>query len=286
MVAAWLLVCLSASAQEEKEKQVIRISLTYNQVNEEIPVLKITAKIKEGKRFTALEGVVINLSFMEDSPEGFIGSVKTNKEGTASMTLPAEIKARVDSLSQFKFIASVTSNDRFDDESTEIDITKARIELSLQEVDSVKTIGAKVMAMQDGKWKEAPETEVKLFVKRLFSDLSVGEDVYTTNENGEVSTEFNVKIPGDPQGNIIIGAKIVDSDMYGTISTTKVVEWGIPLKADNSFSKRTLWATRDKTPLWLLIFPNLIIATVWGFIIYLLYLIGRIRKNGIANRHL
>jgi hypothetical protein len=278
-----LMASFHVAAQEVKEKSLLKVGLTFNQTNEQVPILRASAKIKVGKRYEAMEGVVINLSFMDQTPEGFIGSVRTNKEGTAWMAVPEEIFTKIKSLSTFKFIASVTSNDKFDDELTEIIITRARIELSLQEVDSVRSVEAKVLTLTEGQWIATPETEVKLFVKRLFSDLPVGEGTYTTSEGGIVSSEVNTHIPGDIHGNIIIGAKIDDSDTYGTIATTKVIRWGVPLKVDNSFSKRTLFATRDKTPLWLLIFPNVIIAAVWGFIFYTVYLIRRIRQAGLEN---
>jgi hypothetical protein len=284
-VFIFLLAAGQAGAQDVKEKSMLRVGLTYNQTNDQVPILRTSAKIKVGKRYEAMEGVVINLSFMTQTPEGFIGSVKTNKEGTAWMELPEEIAAKIKSISTFKFIASVTSNDKFDDELTEIIITRSRIELSLQEVDSVRTVEAKVLTLKEGQWVAVPETEVKLFVKRLFSDLPIGEGAYTTSDGGIVSSEFNVHIPGDAQGHLIIGAKIDDSDTYGTISTTKVIRWGVPLKPDNSFSKRTLFATRDKTPIWLLIFPNVIIGAVWGFIFYTVYLIRRIRRVGMENRN-
>jgi hypothetical protein len=284
ILTALVSVSVRTSAQE-KEKSIIRVSLSYIQTNEQAPVLKTSAKRKVGKRYEAIDGVVINLSFMEDSPQGFIGSVKTNKEGIASMVLPDTIRKKLSSLSQFKFIASVTSNDQFDDELTEIFITKSRIELSLQEVDSVRTVEAKLLALREGQWVDVPETEVKLFVKRLYSDYPIGLDAYTTNEGGLVSATYNMNLPGDPHGNLIIGAKVDDNDTYGTIATTKVIKWGVPLKADTSFSKRTLFSTRDKTPIWLLIFPNLIIASVWGFIFYLVILIRRIRKIGIENKN-
>ena len=90
-----------------------------------------------------------------------------------------------------------------------------------------------------------------------------------------------------PQGNIDIGAKIDDHEMYGSLVSTKAAKWGVPLNPDNSFAKtfakRTLWATRDKTPIWLLVFPNLIIVSVWGIIFFLIYQITRIIKLGKAN---
>ena len=283
MIVAFLSASIHLSAQGEKKKSAIKIGLSYIKVNDQAPVLKASAQIKNGKKFEPLEGVEINLSFMEETPRGFLGRVKTNNQGTASMTLPAEINTRLDSLSPFKFIASVTSTDRFDEQTAEIEITRARIELSLPEADSVKKVEAKVLELKDGKWIAVPQTEVKLFVKRLFADFSIGENAYTTNEAGEVSAEFKMSIPGDASGNIIIGSKIDESDVYGTISTTKVMKWGVPQKEDNSFYERSLWAARDKTPWWLLIFPNVIIAAVWGFIFYIVYLLRRIRKIGMAN---
>ena len=67
-----------------------------------------------------------------------------------------------------------------------------------------------------------PETEIKLVVRRLMSDLAATEDEgFTTDNNGEASAEFNLSIPGDAQGNIIIGAKIDDHEMFGSLLSTK-----------------------------------------------------------------
>ena len=269
-------------AQTEK-KGAMKLDLAYTQVNDGPPLLKISAKTKKGKKFEPLEGIEVALSLMEANPNNLLGKATTNIKGTASFQVPLEIAAKLDSLSPFKLIASVPSSDRFDETTTEIEITKARIELLLQEVDSTRSVAAKVLELKDGKWTDAPGTEVKIFVKRLFSDLPVGEDAYTTDKSGGVSVEFNIGIPGDAGGNIIVGAKIDDSETYGTISSMKEINWGTPAKADLSFSKRTLWAARDKTPLWLLIGPNLIIVTVWGIIFYLFYLIVRIRKIGMSK---
>ncbi len=270
-------------AQTEKEKSAMKLDLAYRQVNDGAPILNVTAKTKKGRKFEPVEGVEVTLSLMEAAPDNLLGKATTNVKGTASIQVPSEIAAKLDSLSPFKLIASVQSSDRFDETTTEIEITKARIELSLQAVDSTRNVAVKVLELKDGEWIEAPGTEVKIFVKRLFSDLPVGEDAYTTDKSGGVSVEFNIGIPGDAGGNILVGAKIDDSETYGTISSMKKINWGTAAKEDHSFSKRTLWAARDKTPLWLLIGPNLIIVTVWGIIFYLFYLIVRIRKIGMSK---
>jgi hypothetical protein len=272
-------------AQEKKEKSTIRIDLTYHQQNEDLPILRTSAKTKPGKKFEPVEGVDINLFFNEETAQGFIGRVTTNNHGVASLSLPARLKSTWDSLLNLKFIATATDNEHFDDGVVEIEVVKARIDLALEEVDSVRVIRAKVLSFGDSSWVGIPETEIKLVIRRLLSDLSAGEEeFYTTDETGEASTEFNLAIPGDANGNIIIGAKIEDHDLFGNQATTKVIKWGLPLAPDNSFAKRTLWSTRDKTPIWLLIFPNLMIAGVWSTIFYLIYLVIRIIKLGKADK--
>jgi hypothetical protein len=286
MTTALCLITILAQAQDKVEKGTISINLAYHQLNDDLPQIKVSAKTKIERKFQPVEGVEVNIFFNAETSQGFIGRVKTNNHGAGSLSLPARFKDQWDSLSAFTFIGTLTQNDRFEDQSTELEITKARIELSLNEVDSIRTIQARVLARQDTSWVAQPETEIKLVVRRLSSDLkATEEETFTTDEKGEISAEFVLSIPGDAQGNIVVGAKIDDHEIYGNLVSAKTAAWGQPLVPDSSFAKRTLWATRDKTPLWLLIFPNLIIISVWGFIFYLVYLITRIIKVGKASDH-
>ena len=278
------LIAFHSQAQDKTEKGTIKIDLAYHQLNDDLPIIKVSAKTKKEKKFQPVEGVEISLFFNTETSQGFMGRVETNINGAGSLHLPVRFKDQWDSLASFTFIGTLTGSDSFENQSTELEISKAKIELTLEEADSVRTIHAKVLAFQDTGWVAQPETEIKLVVRGLMSDLNATEEeTFTTGENGEASAEFSLIIPGDTQGDILIGAKIVDHDVYGSLVSTKTAKWGQPRVPDNSFAKRTLWATRDKTPLWLLIFPNLIIVTVWGIIFYLVYLIIRIIKLGKAN---
>jgi len=282
LIALSILWIASLQLLAQEEKSAIKVSIVYTQVNDQPPILKLTTKVKAGKKFTPLGGAEGSVWYNEETKEGLIGQFKTDKQGLALISLPPQLATRLDSLSPLKFIAAVSATAKWDEEKTEIEVTRAKIELALTEVDSVRKMEAKVLALKDGKWIEVPDTEIKFFVKRLFSDFPVGETA-TTDNVGAASTEYKIVIPGDLEGNIIVGAKIDDNETYGTISGMKTIKWGTPTEADNSFYDRTLWAARDKTPYWLLIFPNVIIATVWGFIFYLVYLIIRIRKVGIHD---
>jgi hypothetical protein len=281
MTMALCLITFLVQAQDKTEKGTINLGLTYHQLNNDLPIIKVSAKTKKDRKFEPVEGEEINLFFMAQTSNGFIGRVKTNSHGAGSLTLPERFKSQWNSLSSFTFIGTLADTTRFMYQSAELEISKAKIELILEDVDSVRTIQAKVLAFQDTGWVAQPETEIKLVVRRLMSDLTATEEeTYTTDENGDVSAEFNLIIPGGAQGDIIIGAKIEDHEVFGSLVTAKTAKWGLPLVPDNSFAKRTLWATRDKTPLWLLIFPNLIIVGVWGIIFFLVYQITRIIKLG------
>jgi len=281
LIIALCLLTFLAQAQDKTEKGTIKIDLSYQQLNNDLPIIKVSAKTKKEKRFVPVDGVEVNLFFGDETSHGFMGRVETNSHGVGSLSLPVRFKSQWDSLSSYKFVGTVTKNDSFEDQSIELEISKAKIELTLEDVDSVRTIHAKVFAFKDNSWVAQSETEIKLVVRRLLSDLkATEEETFTTNENGEASAQFSLSIPGDAQGNIIIGAKIDDHEMYGSLVSTKTAKWGLPLTPDNSFAERTLWATRDKTPLWLLIFPNLIIISVWGIIFYLIYQITQIIKLG------
>jgi hypothetical protein len=281
---AFCLTTFLVQGQNKAEKGVIKIDLAYHQLNDDLPVIKISAKTKKERKFEPVEGAAINIFFGAETSQGFIGRVKTNSHGAASLALPMRFKDQWDSLSSITFIGTLTQNDHFEDQSAELEISKAKIELVLEEIDSVRTMKATVLVLRDTGWVALPEAEIKLVVRRLLSDLpATEEESFTTDEHGIAQAEFNLSIPGDVKGDVIIEAKIDDHESYGNVVTSKVITWGVPVAPDQSFHKRTLWATRDKTPLWLLIFPNLIIVSVWGIIFYLIYQLARIIKLGKSN---
>jgi len=268
---------------QDNEKKSVNLSLSYTQVNQLAPMLKVNAKSKVGKKFEPVEGIEVAFFLGEASDVNRMGTVVTDRRGNGTFSLPSNFAVRADSMETMMFTGTSVSNKGYEASDASVEVSRARIRLTLAEQDSVRKIFAQVLAKQDGVWKVVPGADVKLFVKRLFSDLPVGDDIYVTDDNGNVSGDFQITIPGDPQGSIIVGAKLEDNDIYGTVIAAKTVKWGTPLPMDNSFNKRTLWATRNKTPVWLLIFPNLIIVSVWGFIVYLFVIIRRIRKIGMTQ---
>src|SRR6185436_1864903 len=145
----WCLTAFLGQAQDKTEKGIIKIDLAYHQLNNDLPVIKVSAKTKKEKKFQTVEGVVINLFFNTENAQGFMGRVETNSNGAGSLSLPVRFKGQFDSLFSFKFIGTLIQNDSFEDQSTELEISKAKIDLALEDIDSAHTIHAKVLAFRD-----------------------------------------------------------------------------------------------------------------------------------------
>lgn len=278
-----LLAFMISGGVSAQEKSVVRLNLSFLRTNEEAPVLRCDAKSKNGKKYEPVENASVNIYFSEESDDHLIGKVETDAKGVARLTLSGAFLAAVDTSATSHFIATLAGTETHKAASAELDVTRARITLELKEKDSVRTMTTTLSEWASGTWKPVGETEMKFFVKTTFSDLPVGDDAYITDSEGTITAPFEITLPGDEEGSLNVGSKIEDHELYGTLYAVQKVKWGIPAVQDNSFYKRTLWASRDKTPWWLLVGPNLIIAAVWGSIFYLFFLLLRIRKSGLQN---
>ena len=131
-------------------------------------------------------------------------------------------------------------------------------------------------------WVAVKEIELKLGLKRLLGNLSVGDaETYTADSTGTASAEFlRDSMPGDKKGNITPVARVEDNDIYGNLIEEKVVPWGKAVQSENNFWHRSLWSTGNRTPKWLLIIAFSISVGVRGIIIYLVKEVFKIRKMG------
>jgi hypothetical protein len=119
----------------------------------------------------------------------------------------------------------------------------------------------------------------------LFSLLPVGEEFNFTDDNGEVTIDFPKDLPGDAEGNIELLVGLEEDDNYGNVFVTNILPWGSDaLKHADTYDERTMWSPRDKTPIFLLVFPNLILLVVWGIIVYLIVQLVKISKDSKPSK--
>lgn len=277
---------LTAFSQEEKSELVL--DLGYFVPTNNVPYLdvhiktKVDEKLKTGKKFIDVPGINVSVYLNEESDNNLLGKLTTGESGKARVVIQPGMKAAWDAADKHNFIAVAEGTNLYDEARTEIEITKAKIVLEIDTADGIRQMTAKVMEFSAGNWVPIKDVEVNIEVQRLSGFLLAGDDeYYTTDEEGQVSTEFTKEnLPGDKEGNLILRAGIEDNETYGNLYYEQSAPWGIPQVVDNSFNKRTLFATRDKAPIWLLVMVYSIVISVWGTLIYLVLQLFAIKKSG------
>lgn len=276
-----LAIGFTSQAQDSIPRKLV-LSLGYYMPDDKVPYLKVTAKEKIERQFFPMKDIEANVYIGEEADENLLGKVKTNAKGEGKVFISSDFKTSWDSLSTITFLAVSEANKDFESEQAEIEITKARIEIDTATDEESKNITVRVFEMKDGAWQPAPEVELKIGIKRLLSNLPVDEEgLFTTDSSGEVTAEFlRDSLYGDDKGNLVLVARTDDHELYGNITSLKTVPWGIAAPKNDFFHKRSLWATRDKTPIWLLFLAYSIVGAVWGVLIYLVVLFLKIRRLG------
>ena len=156
----------------------------------------------------------------------------------------------------------------------------AKISLNFEEdTEDGNTITALVT---DSEGNPVEELDLFFFVKRTFSLLPIGDAFNTTDEEGKVTVVFPEDLPSDPEGNVTIVVKIMESDEYNDLTVEEVKNWGIKPDYDLSEEERSLWATSANAPLSLVLSTSLLILASWYIywhIIYVLYKISKVKPE-------
>ena len=270
-----LLSCLQAvSFSQDSTKPVLNLSLGYFNDNGRVQYLKANAKTKADGKFKQVASIKLNFYITSEDPAHLLGKGVTNENGEAVLFIPPTAKDEWNSAATHSFIVSSEASKQFDAASGTADVTKAKIQIDTAEG---RNITATVLAFKDSSWQPMKDVELKIAVKRMDGDLNVNEtQTYTTDSTGAVTAEFkHDSLPGDAKGNLVLVARIEESDLYGSITAEKTVPWGKYYKYESEYDKRTLFARRGQSPVWLEFMAYTIIIGVW---VVLLYLIGQIRK--------
>jgi len=273
--------CFLSMVVSAQERQTPRISIVYNKVPMGGSYVGVKVRVKQGKKFSPIGEVAVEI--FQGTQQ--MGQVTTDRKGEAQWAILPGLQAVLDTMETFSWSAKVAEDKNYESAEEEITVRASRLRIEAGEGEN-RQINVQIEKKENGSWMPAKGVEMKIFVKRQFGRLPLGDDTYTSDEEGKIQTTFEMKgIPGDATGKITVGCIIEENEELGTVLAFKEVGWGIPFVAKHDeFNDRTLWATRDKTPMWLLIFPNMVIVVVWGLMVYLILQIIRIRKIGIESK--
>ncbi len=259
------------------------LSISYFLPANTVPYLEVTTRKKVGRKFEPVKNIPVDVYFNEAEPNNLLGKVVTDNIGKARIGLPPSFKNNWDSLNEFKFLAESEPSSGQEALSADITIKKAILTVDTTSADGTRMVTAELKEKVGADWVPVKDIDMKLGVKRMDANLSVGDkDFYTSDSTGVSSAEFKRdSIPGNQKGMITLVAEVDDNDTYGNLVIEKTANWGVPVKEDkNFFSQRELWTTRFKAPYWLLIVTYSIAIGVWGTILYLIFQLIKLKKLG------
>jgi len=156
---------------------------------------------------------------------------------------------------------------------------EAKITLTFEKADSLYI--CKALVTSEG--SPVIEVPVNLSVKRLFSNLPIG-DAVSTDSTGVATFEVPQDIPSRT-GKLTIFAKIVDDENYMNTEASGEVNWGTVVVSDNSnVGERSISAGRSSAPIPFIVASLLAIVLVWGTLLYAVLQIFKIKRLGSANK--
>lgn len=266
----------SIYAQDKKvKKSKVRLKASYLKIMDGEVLLDFSASSKINRKNVKVKNIELTVYNTTDNAKIILGKVKTNANGKATFSVKGGIKSLVaDSTGTYTIGASFKGNDHFKKAKKSIRFKDATILAKLVTKDSLYYISAtfkvgdSVISGQD----------LTVQLDRLFRPLTIGDEFYHTDKNGTILVPIEVGLPG-VDGILNLEVVLIDHDDYGNIKAIVNAPIGKAIVDESTFNDRTMWSPRNKTPIFLLIFPNLLIVGIWSLIIYLFINLFKISKN-------
>ena len=263
------------TAVEEKKKA--RLSLDYFCTNNSEQQLVASVKTRIEGRFENVPGATVHLYKDLIVPENFLAKLVTGNDGRATYTLPKAI----DTATAHTYIIAIENDSVFEDTEKETTITKAWIELTTEEQDSIKTVNVFVgVPDSDGNMQPVADVPVSIFIKRLFGELPLTKEAESTDEEGFVRVEIPPDIPGDKNGDYTLIGRVSEHEMFGNLAASRTVSWGIPLSLNESAQLQELWLSSANTSKAILIITIVLLFCIFGVVLYIFRQLVNISRLG------
>jgi hypothetical protein len=263
------------NAQDAK-KDKVRLKADYVKIMNKEVYFDIRATSKIGKKNINISNIDVTVYSELDNEKIKLGTTTTNMKGASRFVVKDFNSIKPDSTNTYNILISFKGNDDFKKASKRISFKNAGITTKLIYIHGVNYISSTLTDLS--KDSLISDASLTVQVERLFQPLFIGEEFNITDEYGTISVPVEKGIPGI-DGNLTIEVVLSDSEVYGTVKDIVIAPIGTVIVDESTFDKRTMWSPRNKTPLFLLIFPNLLILGMWGLIVYLFFNLFKITKS-------
>jgi len=265
----------SLYAQKAKKNRA-RINVQYVKIMDGEIYFDLKASSRVKKETILLSNIELTVYNELDDKKIELGKIITNEKGESRFKLESLDLIQPDSTNTYHVQFIFKGNDSFKKAKKSIDFKDANIIAKVIKKDSIHYVTAKLIDIDT----ESPiiDESLTVQVQRLFKPLRIGEEFNNTDEEGIISIPIEKGIPGI-DGELTFEVVLNESDDYGTVKALVTSPVGIPIVDESTFDQRTMWSSRNKTPIFLLIFPNLLIVGTWGFIIYLIINLFKLSRS-------
>jgi hypothetical protein len=255
-----------------QEKTMINpyIQLQYLKNTDEQRILRTTLTYSKNRMELPLPGMEISF-YKGGTNKELIATIITDNKGIAGINLASDLRLPVDKDGLWALSSEFKGNDTIEAGTSEITVKDVRLEMSLTEADSIKTISLIASVKENGKDKPVSGEIIKIYVPRMFSLLPIGE--VTLDETGAATLEFPADLPGDSLGNLTVIAKFEENQTFGNVEKQSQIKWGTPTEYSVPSTHRALWT--KTAPRWMIYTLSILLAGVWGH--YLFAIISLIR---------
>ena len=269
-----LLILIPQTKAQDKQYKA-RLSVDYQKTMGDKEVLLISGKFKGENGYEPTTNLTINV-YQEINEDSIVhvGQVNTNNNGDGQFELAGGQQVLSDSILSYTYVIKIEDSERFKDGEKAISYQIANLNAEAIVKDSVNYISATFV---DAMGNPIEGEKLKVMVHRMFAPLTIGKSSYKTDDDGTILVPIEEPLPG--VDGILTLEVMLDSRKYGIVKTMFDAPIGVPVVDISTFDDRTMWSPPTKTPLFLWIFPNLLILGIWSIIILLFSNLYKIYKS-------
>jgi hypothetical protein len=248
-------------------------TLQYFKNNDGRKYLQSSVKYSKNDIERPLPGMEV-LFYTGTDNKQLLSSALTGENGIAKIELLDNMAINTDSEGRMSFSSELKGNDTITASNSELLIKDVRLEMTLSEVDSIKTVTVSAFISDGGVEKPVAAEVVKVYTPTMFVPFPIGE--ITLDGNGTGSLEFPNDFPGK-DGMLTVMARFEENMNFGNVEKTEVIKWGIPKAPPGSVTHRALWT--KTAPRWMIYTLSVLLAGVWGHYMFAIFSLIRIRLD-------
>ncbi|RLD24274.1 MAG: hypothetical protein DRI71_03050 [Bacteroidetes bacterium] len=274
VLLGFYMLVLSPHSQAQDKQYKARLSVDYQKIMGDKASLLINGKFKGEDGYEPTTHLSLNVyqEIQEDSLV-LVGQTVTDNKGNAQFDL-ASVETAGDSIVKYTYVVKIEDSERFKDLKKSVSYQETNLSAEAIVQDSVNYISAK---FTDGMGDPIEGAKLTVMVDRLFAPLTIGKSSYKTDDDGTILVPIEEPLPG--VDGILTFEVMLDSRKYGIVRTIFDAPIGVPVVDLSTFDDRTMWSPPSKTPLFLWIFPNLLILGIWTIIVILISNLYKIYKS-------